>query len=140
MFLLISAKEQNSTCVLLYKNENQPFMHSDKYVYTQAVPQTESELANAAVEADETLETPLFPVSGQGQKLEYGTPAIADLQSADCSKICTRFNVASKNFMDNSARLRSARSESLKPRKSVQTVHVPVTHGVCRLSVAPPPP
>jgi len=94
-------------------------MHSDKYVYTQAVPQTESELANAAVEADETLETPLFPVSGQGQKLEYGTPAIADLQSADCSKICTRFNVASKNFMDNSARLRSARSESLKPRKSV---------------------
>ena len=92
-------------------------MHSDKYVYTQAVPQTESELA--AIEADETIETQLFPVSGQGQKLEFGTPAIAVLQSADCSKISTSFNVASKNFVDNSARLRSARSESLKPRKSV---------------------
>jgi len=94
-------------------------MHSDKYVYTQAVPETESELANAAVEAVETFETPLFPVSGQGHKLEFGTPAIAVLQSANCSKISPVFNVASKKYVDNSARLRSARSESLKPRKSV---------------------
>ena len=56
--------------------------------------------------------------------MECGNPAIAVLQSADCSKISPSFNVASENFMDNCARLRSARSESLKPRNLRSVSHI----------------
>ena len=88
-------------------------------IHTQA-PQT----ASAAVdESVETIQTPTLPVSGQGHQSDRGTPStVAKLRSAHSSQgeINAHFNVASRNFMTLSARLRSTQSES--PRNSVSKV------------------
>jgi len=92
-------------------------------IHTQVLPKTESELANAPVEVRvDTLETPVLPVSGQGHKLECDTPTNVP-KSGDSShgKISTNLSATSRNFMANSARLRSARSELLKARKSISS-------------------